>query len=138
MGNIRKINIKNRTYYFFNDIINIKNFDSSLLKIDKKSYKNICIYNIGYIAIKKSYDYENINRVNPLHVIIGKLDGYIEEKNESKYLTFASTDNNKEVLEKYTKLWNEIENSIKKINNKPGEYEKDFMKIRFESDDNLP
>ena len=49
MGNIKQINIKNRTYFFFNDMINIKGFDSSLLKIDKKSNKNIGIYNIGYI-----------------------------------------------------------------------------------------
>ena len=54
MGNIKQINIKNRTYYFFNDMINIKDFDSSLIKIDKKSYKNIAIYNVGYITIKKS------------------------------------------------------------------------------------
>ena len=53
MGNIKEINIKNWTYYFFNDLINSKDFDSSLLKIDKKSYKNIGIYNIGYITIKK-------------------------------------------------------------------------------------
>ena len=53
MGNIKKINIKNCTYYFLNDMINIKDFDSSLLKIDKKSYKNIGIYNIGCITIKK-------------------------------------------------------------------------------------
>ena len=53
MGNIKEINIKNRTYNFFNDLINSKDFDSSLLKIDKKSYKNIGIYNIGYITIKK-------------------------------------------------------------------------------------
>ena len=53
MGNIKQINIKNRTYYFFNDIINIKNFDSSLLKIDKKSYKNVGIYIIEYITTKK-------------------------------------------------------------------------------------
>ena len=53
MGNIKQINIKNRTYYFFNDKITIKDFDSSLLKIDKKSYKNIGTYNIGYITIKK-------------------------------------------------------------------------------------
>ena len=53
MGNIKEINIKNRTYYFFNDLINSKEFDSSLQKIDKKSYKNIGIYNIGYITIKK-------------------------------------------------------------------------------------
>ena len=53
MGSIKKISIKNRTYDFFNDMINIKNFDSNLLKIDKKSYKNIVIYYIGYMTIKK-------------------------------------------------------------------------------------
>ena len=53
MGNIKQVNIKNRTYYFFNGIINIKDFDSSLLKIDKKSNKNIDNYHIGYITIKK-------------------------------------------------------------------------------------
>ena len=53
MGNIKQINIKNRTYYFHTDIINIEEFNSSLLKIDKKSYKDIDIYYIGYITIKK-------------------------------------------------------------------------------------
>ena len=53
MGNIKQITIKNRTYHFFNDMINIEDFDSSLLKIDKKSYKNIDIYYIGYITRKK-------------------------------------------------------------------------------------
>ena len=47
MGEVKQINIKNRTYYFYNDIIDIKNFESRLLKIDKKLYKNIVIYNIG-------------------------------------------------------------------------------------------
>ena len=47
MGNIKQINIKNRTYCFFNDMINIKDFDLSSIKIEKKSYKNIAIYNIG-------------------------------------------------------------------------------------------
>ena len=54
MGEIKQISIKNRTYYFYNDIIDHKDFDARLLKIDKKSYKNIGIYNIGYIAIKKN------------------------------------------------------------------------------------
>ena len=54
MGNIKEINIKNRTYYFFDDMINIKDFDPNLLKIDKKSYKNIDIYYIGYITVKDS------------------------------------------------------------------------------------
>ena len=52
MGNIKQINIKNRMYYFFNVMIIFKDFDSSLLKIDKKSYQNIVIYDIGYITIK--------------------------------------------------------------------------------------
>ena len=59
MGEVKQINIKNRTYYFYNDI-NLKNFESKLLKIDKKWYKNIGIYNIGYMAIKKIDDCENI------------------------------------------------------------------------------
>ena len=79
MGNIKQINIKNRTYYFFNDMINIKDFDSSLLKIDKKSYKSIGIYNLGYITIKKTDDYENIYRVKLLYLMIGKVIGHIEE-----------------------------------------------------------
>ena len=93
MGNIKQINIKSRTYYFFHDMINIKDFDPSLIKIDKKSYKNIGIYHIGYITIKSISDCENFNRVNPLYLIIGKVDGYIEEEsNGNTYLTFASTD----------------------------------------------
>ena len=54
MRNTKEINIKNRTYYFFNDMINIEDFDSNLLKIDKTSYKNIDIYYIGYITIKSN------------------------------------------------------------------------------------
>ena len=53
MREVRQIDIKNRTYYFDNDIIDLENFDSSLLKIDKKSYNDIGIYNIGYNTIKK-------------------------------------------------------------------------------------
>ena len=53
METVKQINIINRTYYFYNDIIDLKNFDARLFKVDKKSYKNIGIYNIGYITIKK-------------------------------------------------------------------------------------
>ena len=63
MENTKEINIKNRTYYFFDDIINIENFNSDLLKIDKKAYKNIGIYYIGYITMKNS-EYVKINSVN--------------------------------------------------------------------------
>ena len=75
MGNIKQINIENRTYYFLNDLINIKDSDPSLIKIDKKSYKNIGIYHIGYITIKSISNCENINSVNPLYPIIGDVDG---------------------------------------------------------------
>ena len=86
MENIKQRNIKNRTYYFFNDIVNIKNFDSRLLKMNKKSFKNIDIYYcIGYIKITKFDDYENIYSVNPLYLIIYKVDGFIEGKNENEY-----------------------------------------------------
>ena len=79
-------------------MINIKNLDSNLLKTDQKSYKNIDIYYIGYITIKKIDDYKNIYIANPLYLIVNTADGHIEEKNGSKYLTIASTDKNKEVL----------------------------------------
>ena len=98
MGEIKQINIKNRTYYFYNNIIDIKTFDARLLKIDKKSYKNIGIYNIGYITIKKIDDCENIYSVNPLYLLINHANGYIEEKGVNKYLIFDSTDENKELL----------------------------------------
>ena len=88
-------------------MINIKDFDSNLLKIDKKSYTNIGIDYIGYITIKNISDYENIYSINPLYLIIGEIDGYIKEENENKYLTFASADKNKEVLKKYTELCDE-------------------------------
>ena len=119
-------------------MINIKDFDPSLIKIDKKSKKNIGIYYIGYISVKDS-DHVKINSVNLLYLIIGKVDGYIEDNNGNTYLTFASTDKTKKVLEKYTKLWDEIKYHIQTINaDKSGEYDKDYMKIKFNSDDVLP
>ena len=72
MGNIKEINIKNWTYYSFNDMINIEDFDSNLLKIDKILSKNIGICNIGYITIKKNSHYENIHSVNTLYLILVK------------------------------------------------------------------
>ena len=97
MGSIKKINIKNQTYYFFDDIIDIKNFDPVLLKIDKKSYEDIDIYYIGYTTVKDS-DYVKINSVNPLYLIINEVDGYFEEINENRYLILVSTYKNKEAL----------------------------------------
>ena len=112
MGEVKQINIKNRTYYFYNDMINIKSFEPNLLKIDRKSYKNIGIYNIGYITIKKIDDCENICNVNPLYLLVNYASGYIEEKGVNKYLIFDSTDENKELLKKYSDVWSGIKNKI--------------------------
>ena len=121
MGKVKQIEIKNWAYYFYNDIINIEEFNSNLLKIDKTSHKDIDIYYIGYIIIKKIGDCENIYSVNPLYLIIGKVDGHIErssaeENNGNKYLVFDPTDENKEVLKMYIELWDGIKNEIETIN----------------------
>ena len=88
MEKVKQIDIKNQTYYFYNDIINLKNFESNLLKIDKKQHKGFDIYYIGYITIKKIGDCENIHSVNPLYLLVNYASGYIEEKNGNKYLIF--------------------------------------------------
>ena len=139
MGNIKEIKIKNRSYYFSDDMINIEDFDPNLLKIDTKRLIFITLNT----SLKDS-DYIKIKSVNPLYLIINEVDGYIKEKNGNKYLIFNSADKNKEVLKKYTELWNGIKNEIDTIyKSKEGEcssieYGKDFMKIKFDADDNLP
>ena len=88
---------------------NIERLNSSLLKIDTKFHKDIYTYYIGYITINS--DSENIYSVNPLYLIIRKVDGHIEcKKNGSNYLVFCSTDENKEVLKKYAELLDGIKN----------------------------
>ena len=137
MREVKKIKIKTQTYYFYSDIIDIKNFNAGLLKIDKKSYKGIGIYNIGYITKKKIDDCEKIYSVNPLYLLISHANGYIEEKGVNKYLVFDSVDENKEFLKKYNDVFNGIRDS-NKINSNEWDYEKDYMKIKFNSDDDLP
>ena len=100
--------------------------------------KDTGIYNIGYITIKKTDYYENIYSVNPLYLMIHEVIGHIEVKNKKIYLVFGSVDKNKKVLKKYTELWDGIKNETGIINDgKTGEYGKDFMKIKFDSDDDL-
>ena len=82
----KQINIKNRTYYFWNDLNNLKNFNPKLLKLDKKSSIDVNIYYIGYVTKKPEY---NIDSVNPLYLLIAELDGFIEEKEGSKYLNIS-------------------------------------------------
>ena len=139
MGKVKEMNIKSQTYYFFDDIINLKNFKSNLLKIEKKHCKSIDIYCIGYITIKNG-DCKNTHKVNLLYLIINQVSGHIEEKNEDKYWIFNdSVNENKESLKKYAYVWDEIKNEIKAVNGgKEKDYGKDYMKIKFNSDDDLP
>ena len=127
MGKIKQINIKNWTYYFYNDQINLKDFDASLLKIDKKDYNEIDIYYIGYVTVKKIANCNNINSVNPLYLMIDKMIGHFEEKSGNKYLVLDDVDENKEVSQKYEEVWNGIKKEIETINvGKKIENGKDF------------
>ena len=138
MGKVKQVNFKNRTYYFYNDMINIKNFEPSLLNIDKKSFKDVGIYNIGYITIKKTDDCKNIYSVNPLYLLIDHANGYIEKEYANKYLVFNSADEIKELLKKFNDVWSGIKNKIEEVSGGKYDYKKDYMKIKFDSDDDLP
>ena len=109
-----------------------------MLKIDKKSYKNIGIYNTGYITIKKIDDCERVYSVNPLYLRVDHVNGYIEEKGINKYLIFDSRDENKELLKKYNYVFNGIRDKVKEVRSDECNYEKDYIKIKFNSDDDLP
>ena len=114
MGDVKQIEIKNRTYYFYSDMINLKNVEPNLLKIGKKSYKNLDIYNIGYITIRNIDNYESIYSVNPLYLQVNRASGYIEEKNENKYINFDTTNKNKEPLKNMQMFGMELETKSKR------------------------
>ena len=131
MGQVKEINIKS-AYYFFEDMVNIENFHSKLLEIDKKSHKNIDIYYIGYVTINTFSDYENINNVNPLYLIIHSATGYFKLKNSEKYLIIDST-------EKCEEVFSGIRSEIKTISGgKELFYEKNYPRIEINTDDDLP
>ena len=100
MAITKQMNIKNRTYYFYNDLIKLFDSNPNMLKLHKKSFKGINIYYIGYVTKKEEYE---INSVNPLYLLIYKIDDFIEEKRWNRYLNIAFTDNNDEVLKNVKK-----------------------------------
>ena len=114
-------------------MINLKHFESSLWKIDTKSYRNTV-----YITIKNINDYQSIYSVNPLYLLVNHANGYIKEKNGNKYLIFDSAEENKELLKKYSDFWSGNKNNIEAINSGECDYEKDYVRIKFNSDDNVP
>ena len=113
-------------------MIDIRNFQSNLLKIDKKPYKGIDIYYIGYITIKKFDDCENIHSVNPLYLVIHSATGYFKEKDGEKYLI-------RDPIEKYGEVFSGIKSEIETINSREELfYEKHYAKIGVNTDDDVP
>ena len=138
MGNkVKDISIENRTYYFFNDIINVENFDPNNVKIDEMPYKNIRIYYIAYLTIK---EYIKIYSISPLYLIFRYLNGYFEEINENKFLTLVPTNESKEKMKKFEELWIKIRDLIKSVTKilDDYDYDKKYIKVKFDSDDELP
>ena len=132
---IRQLNIKGKTYNFYNDLINIKNFNFNNLKLDKEGVFGYDVYYIVYITKKPQWD---ANSVNPLHLIINRIKGHFEEVDEDKYLIINSE--NDDIMQKYQEVFNGIKEIIKKINDysQPIEYDDNHMKIIFNTDDNNP
>ena len=128
MGSIKEINIKNRTYYFYNDIIDLKT-RLKQSKTRQKTYKDLDIYNIGYVTIKKIGDCYDVNSVNPLYLRNDNASGYIEKINEDKYLVLNVRDENKELLKRYDNVFNKNMGKIKNIDDDWLEYTKDYTKI---------
>ena len=115
MGKVKQINIKNWTYYFYNDQINLKDFDARLLKVDKKNYKEIDIYYIGYVTFKEITNCNNINSVNPMYLMIDKMIGHFEEISGNKYLVLDGINQTKKVSKKYEEIWEGVKKEIETI-----------------------
>ena len=130
----KQLNLENRTYHFYNDLINIKNFDHNNLRLDKQSVFNNDVYYIEYITKKPEY---NINSVNRLYLIINRIKSHFEEVDGDKYLVISSE--NGDILQKYQEVSDGIKEIIKKIYDysQPVKYDDNYMKIKFSTDDNI-
>ena len=106
---IRQLNIKSKTYYFYNDLINIKNFNNNRLKLDKKGVLDNDVYYIGYITKKTQW---HVLSVNPLHLMINRIKGHFEELGGDKYLIISSK--NGDIIQKYQEVFDGIKEIIKK------------------------
>ena len=114
----------------------IKNLDSNKIKIDKKSYINILICYIGYVTLKDLSCIRN-NIVNPLYLIINKINGYIEESNGNKYLALVLTEESKDPLQKCKDLGTKVRDHIKSKTNNLEDCDKKYLKIKFNSNYDL-
>ena len=131
MRTIRQINIENRQGYFFNDMTNINDFDSNLVNVNQVVFESsIIMYDIKYI--------KDLQSLNSLYLVFNNLDAYFEKCGKDKYLIFASTEKNKQMLENYAELFDEINEQIELISSDKVKYSKDIVKIKFETNDELP
>ena len=115
MGEVKQINVKTRTSDFYNDQIDLKDFDVRLLKVDKKDYKEIDIYYIGYVSVEKIANCNNINSVNPLYLMINEMVGHFEEKNENKYLALDDVDEKKKFQKNMKKFRKLLKKKLKRL-----------------------
>ena len=114
METIKQINIKNRTYYFYNDIIDLDEFDESKIKVDKKDFNDIDIYYLGYEHKKKISECNVINSVNLLYLRIVDMKGQFEKgKDDAWYLIISYKD---DVYEKIMDIFEGIKNKITEKN----------------------
>ena len=133
---IKETTIKNRTYYFYNDIINLDEFDESKMKIDKKDFNVIDIYYLGYEHKKKISECNVINSVNPLYSRIVDVKGQFEKgKDDALYPVVSSKD---DVYGRLMDIFESIKNKIVEKTWDILEYDKDYMKTKFESNNVFP
>ena len=128
-------NIKNHTHYFFDDIINIKDFDPNNINIDEKSYKNILIYYIAYVTTK-NLKYVKISSVKPSHLMLNKMNGYFKETDGNMYLTLIPTNESKEKMS-MENCGLKSEDLIISVTKKSDDYDEKYIKIKFYSDGEL-
>ena len=137
MGELKQINIKYQTYYFYNDIIDFDQCHGSKIKVDKKDFNGIDIYCLGYEYKKKITGCNIIKSVNPLYLRIADIKGQFKKgKDDNVWYLIISGD--ADILRKFANIWESIRTKIEKNTDDIVKYDKDYMKIKLESNDNLP
>ena len=136
MEKIKQVNIKNRTNYFYNDIINLDEFDESRIRVDKKDFNDIDIYYLGYEHKKKISECNETNSVNSLYLRIINMNGQFEKGKDDTWYLVVSDKN--DVFKKLVDILESIKNKIIEKTWDVVKYDNDFMKIKFESNNIFP
>ena len=113
----------------------METFDLNCIKIDEKSYKDILIYHIGHVTVKENV---KIYSANSLYLIFRYVNGFFEENSGNEYLTLVPTNEGKGKNKKYEELFIKTRDWIRSITKNSDDYDKKYLKIKFNSDDELP